>query len=106
LTDYIDAGVYVEYNPRLGDGVPALRQELEHTDNGQRSMEYHQTHRVLAEGNFVLSIGEAISEDRFEGIHSAFYDLFRVTGDKLVEHWDTTEKIAYQSDWKNNYGKF
>jgi len=24
----------------------------------------------------------------------------------IVEHWDTTEKIAPQSEWKNDNGKF
>ena len=25
---------------------------------------------------------------------------------KVVEHWDTTEKIAPRSEWKNDNGKF
>jgi predicted SnoaL-like aldol condensation-catalyzing enzyme len=48
----------------------------------------------------------SISEGDFGGIHSAFYDLFRVANGKLVEHWDTTEKIAPRSEWKNDNGKF
>jgi len=102
LTEYVDEGGYVEHNPRLGDGASTLRQELESTDNGLRRIEYHRIHRVLAEGNFVLSI----CEGNFDGTHSAFYDLFRVAEGKLVEHWDTTEKIAPRSEWKNNNGKF
>jgi predicted SnoaL-like aldol condensation-catalyzing enzyme len=102
LTDYIDDGKYVEYNPRLADGASALRGEFEGADNGLRHIDYQRVHRVLAEGNFVLSI----SEGEFKGTHSAFYDLFRVDRGKLVEHWDTTEKIAPQSEWKNSNGKF
>jgi predicted SnoaL-like aldol condensation-catalyzing enzyme len=64
--------------------------------------DYQRVHRVLAEGNFVLSV----SEGAFGGVHSAFYDLFRVADEKLVEHWDTTEKIAPRSEWKNDNGKF
>ena len=40
------------------------------------------------------------------GAHSAFYDLFRVSAAKLVEHWGTTEKIASRREWKNDNGKF
>ena len=38
--------------------------------------------------------------------NTSFYDLFRVHGGKLVEHWDTTEAIPPRSEWKNNNGKF
>ena len=102
LTDYIDDGKYVEHNPRLADGASALGGAFEGADNGLRHIDYQRVHRVLAEGNFVLSI----SEGEFKGTHSAFYDLFRVDRGKLVEHWDTTEKIAPQSEWKNSNGKF
>jgi predicted SnoaL-like aldol condensation-catalyzing enzyme len=102
LTDYVDGDAYAEHNPRLGDGVAALRSTLEATDKGRRHIDYQRVHHVLAEGNFVL----CVSEGDFGGIHSAFYDLFRVAKGKLVEHWDTTEKIAPRREWKNDNGKF
>jgi len=102
LTDFVDEDTYAEHNPRLGDGVSILRSALEAEDKGRRQIDYQRVHRVLAEGNFVL----CVSEGNFGGVHSAFYDLFRVARGKLVEHWDTTEKIAPRSDWKNDNGKF
>lgn len=102
LKDYVDEDAYAEHNPRLGDGVSALRSALEATDNGRRHIAYQRVHRVLAEGNFVLGV----SEGYFGQVHSAFYDLFRVADEKIVEHWDTTEKIAPRSEWKNDNGKF
>lgn len=59
------------------------------------AMKYDRTHRVLA-----------VSEGAGGGVHTAFYDLFRVAESKLVEHWDTTEAIPPRSEWKNNNGKF
>lgn len=102
FTDYIDDEAFTEHNPGLADDTSKLQNALknEKTDLGQ--IDYHRVHRVLAEGNFVLSI----SEGALEGSHSSFYDLFRVSEGMIVEHWDTTEKIAPESEWKNTNGKF
>ena len=35
----------------------------------------------------------------------AFFDLFRLKGGKIVEHWDVQEKIGPKETW-NNSGKF
>ncbi len=37
-------------------------------------------HRILAEGNFVLSV----SEGSLNGAHTSFYDLFRLADGKIV----------------------
>ncbi len=101
LSDYLDEA-YAEHNPRLTDGTVALRAALEETEGGSRRIDYRRLHRALAEGDFVL----CVSEGAVAGVHSAFYDLFRVSGGKIVEHWDTTEKVAPRSEWKNDNGKF
>lgn len=102
LSEFVDAAAYREHNPRLEDGLSALRRELEATEDGRRRIDYRTVHRVLAEGCFVLCASEGYSS----GKHSAYFDLFRVAGGKLVEHWDTTEKIAPRREWKNENGKF
>ncbi len=102
LTDFVDEVDYVDHNPRLGDGMDILRSALAVESEGQRQIDYHRIHRVLAEGNFVL----CVSEGNYNNIPSAFYDLFRLNKGKIVEHWDTTEKIAPRSEWKNDNGKF
>ena len=102
LTAFVDREAFAEHNPRLADGVSTLRSALDVEDERDRRIDYHRIHRVLAEGNFVL----CVSEGYYEGVHSAFYDLFRLADGKVVEHWDTTEKIAPRSEWKNDNGKF
>lgn len=102
LTDYIDQNNYAEHNPGLGDDVTMVLAALKAEYNGLKSIDYHRIHRVLAEGSFVL----CVSEGNNGGVHTAFYDLFRLANDKVVEHWDTTERIAPRSEWKNNNGKF
>ena len=64
--------------------------------------EYTVNHRLLADGNFVLAVNEGFNQ----GVHSSFYDLFRLEHGKIVEHWDTTEKVPPQETWQNQNGKF
>ena len=101
LDNFVDAEL-VQHNPDLADGGTAYRSYLEASENGAFRIQYHKVHRVLAEGNFVL----CMSEGYRGGIHSSFYDLFRVADNKIVEHWDTIEAIAPRSEWKNENGKF
>ncbi len=102
LLEFVDSRVYVEHNPRLADGVEALTEALTAGADHDQHLAYQTIHRVLAEGSFVL----CVSEGRRGGVHTAFYDLFRLANGKIVEHWDTTEKIAPRSAWLNNNGKF
>ena len=103
LGNYIDNECFTEHNPRIGDGLSALLSALsDPASNGGITIKYDKLHRLLAEGSFVLSV----SEGSVNGIHSSFYDLYRVVDGKLVEHWDTTEAIPPRSEWKNDNGKF
>lgn len=102
LADFVGEDAFLEHNPHSGDGVALLRSMLAVEKEGRRQIDYHRVHRVLAEGNFVL----CVSEGEYGGVHSALYDLFRLENGKIAEHWDTREKIAPRSDWKNDNGKF
>lgn len=87
---YVNLNALVDHGPELGIA-----------DKG-KTMNYEKIHRVLAEGDFVLTV----CEGDIEGVHTAFYDLFRVAEGKLVEHWDTIETVAPRDEWKNDNGKF
>ena len=101
--EYFGTEEFIDHSPEAEDGVAALRVRLSATAaQGNLLVDYKKLHRVLAEGDFVLTVSEGFKS----GIHSSFYDLFRVSDLKLVEHWDTTEAIPPQSQWKNNNGKF
>ena len=102
LEDFCDTHSYVEHNAHIGGGLAGLRKVLEAQTDGRRQINYQRIHRVLAEGDFVLCVSEGYRGET----HTAFYDLCRVANTKIVEHWDTTEKIAPRSEWKNNNGKF
>ena len=103
LEQYIDNECYTEHNPYFGDDLSLLQSSLSGSvSNKGIKIQYTRMHRLLAEGDFVLSV----SEGSLNGIHSSFYDLYRLDQGKIVEHWDTTEAIPPHSEWKNDNGKF
>ncbi|MEM6633148.1 MAG: hypothetical protein AAF694_25985 [Bacteroidota bacterium] len=102
-TDYINPEKYYQHNSAIADGLDGLGNALKYFAENGLVMEYDQVHKILGEGNFVLSM----SEGKFgEGDHVAFYDLFRLEEGKIVEHWDIIETILPESEWKNENGKF
>ena len=103
LASYVDHDNYTEHNPYLSDDINELLPILSGSskpDHG--SIKYQRCHRLLAEGNFVLSVCEGEKDQ----LACSFFDLFRLQAGKIVEHWDTTEAIPPRSEWKNNNGKF
>ena len=102
LSRYIDDNNYIQHNPQIGDGLSGLEKALEYMASQGITMKYDKIHKILGEGNFVLTI----SEGSLGGRPTSFYDLFRIEGGKIVEHWDTIETIPAKENWKNNNGKF
>lgn len=102
ITEYFSTEQYLQHNPAVADGLDALGKALEAMANAGTPMVYTQNHKILGEGNFVLSV----SEGQFLGNHVAFYDLFRIENGKVVEHWDTIEEIPPEDKWMSGNGKF
>lgn len=102
ITDYISTEKYYQHTPSVPDGLNELGKALQGMAKAGMPMMYTKNHMILGEGNFVL----AVSEGQFLNKHVSFYDLFRIEGGKLVEHWDVIEEIPPRKDWKHNNGKF
>lgn len=102
ITEYISTEKYTQHNPYVKDGLSGLGEALKSLADAGMPMVYEANHKVLGEGNFVLSV----SEGNFMKKHVAFYDLFRIENGKIVEHWDTIEEIPQEANWKNKNGKF
>mmetsp|Transcript_15490 Transcript_15490/g.36991 ORF Transcript_15490/g.36991 Transcript_15490/m.36991 type:complete len:265 (+) Transcript_15490:1-795(+) len=108
LDEFVSADAYTEHHPHAtADGIGALRDSIEGAAAGTIDPEsgpviYEKVHRVLACGCFALTVTEGTRG----GKTSAFYDLFRVEGKRIVEHWDTIEAVAPPEEWKNDNGKF
>lgn len=102
LAGYFDGDRYIQHNPHIANGLSALGSALYSMAQQGRAMKYERVHRILGEGNFILSV----SEGQIGSQHVAFYDLWRVENDKIAEHWDTIEAIPPREQWKNGNGKF
>ncbi len=102
LKDYISSESYIQHNPSVADGLSGLSAAMKAMAEHGIDMKFDKIHKVLGEGNFVMSV----CEGTFAGRHTSFYDLFRVESNKIVEHWDVMEPIIPKADWKNNNGKF
>lgn len=89
ITDYISTKQYDQHNTMVKDGLDGLNEALAYLASQNNMFEYHKVHRILGEGNFVLTQ----SEGRWNGKPQAFYDLFRVENGKIVEHWDVIQEI-------------
>lgn len=102
LGEFFGGDNYIQHNTAIADGLSGLGAALETMAKQGIKMEYSTNHIVLGEGNFAL----AISEGKFAGTDTSYYDLFRVENGKIVEHWDVMETILPKEQWKNNNGKF
>lgn len=103
LTAYINPDKYLQHNSGVADGLDGLGAALDYFAGNGLVMIYDKVHKVLGEGNFVLTL----SEGKFgKGEHVAFYDLFRLENGRIVEHWDIIEPIPAAKNWKNMNGKF
>jgi len=102
VSNYFRGDELIQHNPHMGDGVQEFLNILNQWQEDGEPQTYKKIHKVLGEGNFVL----VLSEGTFKGAHVAFYDLYRVEEDKIIEHWDVVETIPEAGKQKNDNGKF
>ncbi len=89
ITDYISAESYAQHNPMINDGLSGIVEAVEALTAQNNMFQYIKIHKVLGEGNFVLTI----SEGQWNGTTNAFYDLFRMEDGMIVEHWDVIQPV-------------
>jgi predicted SnoaL-like aldol condensation-catalyzing enzyme len=62
---------------------------VDHRAASASKLSYKKVHHVVADGSFVF----ALSEGELDGKPYGFYDLFRLEGGKLAEHWDSRRAV-------------
>ena len=89
ITKHISEEQYDQHNPGVKDGLQGIVEAVEYLTSQNNMFKYTKIHKVLGEGNFVLTVSEGEWNDK----QQVFYDLFRVSDGKLVEHWDVIQEI-------------
>ncbi len=102
ITQYISAEEYHQHNPQIKDGLTGIVEAVEYLTSQNNMFKYTKIHKVLGEGNFVLTVSEG---EWNGGKRHAFYDLFRMRGGKIVEHWDVIQPIPTEG-LANDNGMF
>lgn len=105
IADYVSQESYLQHNSSVADGLDGLGEAFAYFAANDMVMTYDRNHKVLGQGNFVLATSEG-RMGKAPGAPVAFYDLFRLEGGKIVEHWDVIEPIPPRDQWKNANGKF
>lgn len=88
ITNYI-AEDYIQHNPGIDNGLAGIQAAVEYLVSIDNMFQYTTIHKVIGEGNFVLTV----SEGQWNGTTNAFYDLFRMENGKAVEHWDVIQPV-------------
>lgn len=101
ITDYISAEQYEQHNPGIKDGLAGIVEAVEYLTAQNNMFKYTKIHKVLGEGNFVLTV----SEGEWSGKQQVYYDLFRFKEGKAVAHWDVIQEIPTEG-LANNNGMF
>lgn len=97
ITEYISTTEYHQHNAGIKDGLAGLNEAIGQLMSQNNMFKYTKVHKVLGQGNFVLTA----SEGEWGGKPQAFYDLFRVQNGKIVEHWDVIQEIPAQMAHNN-----
>lgn len=101
ITDYISTEQYDQHNPGIKDGLAGIVEAVEYLTAQNNMFQYTKIHKVLGEGNFVLTV----SEGTWNGTTNVFYDLLRFENGKAVEHWDVIQPIPTEG-LANDNGMF
>ena len=99
--EFISASEYLQHNPEAADGLQGFGSYVAHLAASGRGLRYWKVHRLVGQGNFVATLSHVQQGNS----HFCVFDIFRLAGGLIVEHWDVQERILAPEAW-NNQGKF
>jgi len=100
--DFFDGNLYIQHNVDVPDGLNNIKKVLQDFQKQGIKVGFKKIHKVVGEGNFVVTLNEGFFEDQ----PTAYFDLFRVENNKIIEHWDVISLIPPENERKNSNGKF
>jgi predicted SnoaL-like aldol condensation-catalyzing enzyme len=96
--DYV-ADDLIQHAVGLADGRAACRERIEEAHGAGVRCEF--VFKLVGQGNFVVSYSKSVQDDDAVAV----FNLWRLAGGQIVEHWSNVETIAPREEWANS-GKF
>ena len=96
VAEFVSADI-IQHAVPIGAGLDGLSTWLSSDAAGSYDMLFH----LMGQGDFALTYGKRHAH----GKDIAVFDLYRVAGGKIVEHWMNEEEIGPRETWGNS-GKF
>lgn len=87
----------IQHSPMIEAGCAGLSSWLSSNAAG----DYEMLFQLIGQGDFVVTYGKRHADEK----DIAVFDIYRVIGGKIVEHWMNEEEISPRKDWGNS-GKF
>jgi predicted SnoaL-like aldol condensation-catalyzing enzyme len=95
---------YIQHNPLATDGPEGLKAFLEYAKQNLPTFRT-EFKRVFADGDYVIVHAHArANPDDPSDRGMAVMDIFRLEGDKVVEHWDVAQPVPEKAN--NSNGMF
>jgi predicted SnoaL-like aldol condensation-catalyzing enzyme len=91
---------YIQHAAGVGDGIERLKARFAAVVK-PGALPTLVPRFYVADGNFVLSVVEAHTDPP-----TVNFDLFRIAGAKIAEHWEVLSLIPPRDQWKNANGPF
>jgi len=89
----------IQHNPYIDNTIAGLLKGIEELQKEGLTIQIEKIFKVFGEGNFVL----VCSEGKFALKPTAFFDLFRVDNNIIVEHWDVLQEIPEKMAHENGF---
>lgn len=80
---------YIQHHVGVPDGVETAVKGMTMLKKLGKESVYDEIEEIIVQGDF----GLIISKGHAAGIDKMYYDLFRVDGKHIVEHWDIVTPI-------------
>lgn len=89
---YLDP-LYIQHNPNAATGIAGFKEYMARRPDGEVEG-WLETPLVamVAEGDLVVQVLETTRELNGTTYHIPWFDMFRVEGNRIIEHWDTAAK--------------
>lgn len=91
VDQYVSADTFIQHNPHLDNGLEALAGFLPHLFDNMMPEGTWEVKRVIAENDMVVV--HSLAKASPDALGMAVVDIFKVEGDKIVEHWDVTTDV-------------